>query len=199
MLLSNTLNLLPNEKKNSLERIVRFVFVRDILEIIILAYTLLAIVLVWSWIVLQEDFNSLSESAVSVNKAYSRQNQDIRIINTAVKSVNNASIGYLPLSPKIDEIMNKLPNNIKLSAINIDRKTNSFTLSGTALTRADLIIYQQNLRQIPWLEKTDTPTSQLFQKENINFEVKGKLKSLTTLYTEVMAPTKNTNTNPEGI
>lgn len=198
MLLSNTLNLLPNEKKNSLERIVRFVFVRDILEIVILAYTLLAIILVWSWVVLQEDYNSLSESAMLVNREYSRQNQDIRKINTAIKSVNNASINYLPLSPKIDEIITKLPNNIKLSAINLDRKTNSFTLSGTALTRTDLINYQQDLRQITWLEKTDTPTSQLFQKENINFEIKGKLKNLPSLYAEVKTPTKQSGPNTEG-
>ncbi len=195
---TNTINLLPTEKKSSLERVVKFVLASDILEMIILAYTILAIILVWSWMVLQEDFNNLSESAVSVNREYSRQNQDIRKINSIVKSVTNASIGYTTLTPKISEIIEKLPDHIKLSAINIDRKTNSFTLSGTAQTRTDLIKYQQILKNISWLEKTDTPTSQLFQKDNINFEVKGKLKNLPILYTEIKNSPKNTRTNTEG-
>lgn len=177
MLLNTTLNLLSKQKRWRLEHLTKFIFVRDILEIVLLIYTMLAIILLWSWIVLQEDFNNLAESSTLVNREYSRYNQEIRDVNNLIKDLNKTSQIYLPITPKLSEIIQTLPKDIKLSAINIDRGLNNVTISGTALTRDALLVYQEQLKKISWLEKFETPTSQLFQKENINFEMRAKLKN----------------------
>jgi|GEM_PF-573687 len=178
MLLNTTLNLLSKEKRGRLEHLTKFIFIRDILEMVLLIYTVLAMVLLWSWIVLQEDSNNLAESSTLVNREYSKYNQAIREVNSDIKNLNSISQYYLPISPKLSEVINILPKDIKINALNIDRLQNNITLSGTALTREALLNYQEVLKKITWLENITTPTSQLFQKENISFEVKAKLKGL---------------------
>ena len=178
MLLNTAINLLSKDKRTRLEHLTKFIFVRDILEIVLLVYAILAIVLVWSWMVLQEDFNNLAESSVLVNREYSKYNQEIKQVNTTIRNFNQASKYYLPISPKLSEIINFLPKEIKLSSLEFDRTQNKITLSGVALTRDALLQYQTILKSTPWLENIETPTSQLFQKENISFEVKANTKGL---------------------
>jgi len=179
MLLNTTINLLSKQKRKRLEHLIKFIFVRDILEIVLLIYTLLAIVLLWSWLILQEDFNNLAESASLVNREYSRYNQEIREINRTIKNFNQISQYYLPISPQLSELITSLPIDIKINYLEINRSQNKIILSGTALTRSALLQYQEELKKINWLTNIEVPTSQLFQKENINFEVKAQLKNLT--------------------
>lgn len=190
MLLNTTINLLSKDKRTRLEHLTKFIFVRDILEIVLLVYAILAIILVWSWMVLQEDFNNLAESSVLVNREYSKYNQEIKQVNTTIRNFNQANKYYLPLTPKLSEIITTLPKDIKLNSLEIDRTQNKITLSGVALTRDALLNYQTILKQIIWLENIETPTSQLFQKENISFEVKANTKGL--LGAEPPAKTKQT-------
>ena len=178
MLLNTAINLLSKDKRTRLEHLTKFIFVRDILEIVLLVYAVLAIILVWSWMVLQEDFNNLAESSVLVNREYSKYNQEIKQVNTTIRGFNQSSKYYLPITPKLSEIVGSLPKDIKLGSLEFDRTQNKITLSGVALTRDALLNYQTILKQISWLENVETPTSQLFQKENISFEVKANTKGL---------------------
>ena len=86
-MLNVTLNLIPPDKKNHLKNLVRFIFIREILEIIIFISAMLAISLLWSWMVLQDQFNNLANSAILVNRDYSKYNTEIRTINSAVKNM----------------------------------------------------------------------------------------------------------------
>ncbi|KKP59539.1 MAG: hypothetical protein UR53_C0001G0039 [Candidatus Magasanikbacteria bacterium GW2011_GWC2_34_16] len=176
-----TLNLIPPDKKNHLKNLVRFIFIREILEIIIFISAMLAISLLWSWMVLQDQFNNLANSAILVNRDYSKYNTEIRTINSAVKNISQSSQGYFPVSPKIADIIDTLPNDIKINSIEINRTQNKITIAGTALTREAFLNYQAVCQSIPWLEKVETPTSQLFQKENISFEIKANLKNFVAL------------------
>ncbi len=193
MLLNTTINLLSKEKRGRLDHLTKFIFVRDILEIILLVYTILAITLLWSWLVLQENFNSLAESSVLVNREYSKYNQEIKQVNGEIRNFNQVAKYYTPLSPKLAEIIEALPKDIKIGSFEIDRALNKMTLSGTALTRDALLNYQKILKQITWLENIETPTSQLFQKENINFEVKAKINGFPSL-----SPTEKTRSTNQS-
>ncbi len=186
MLLNTTINLLSKEKRKRLEHLTKFIFIRDILEIVLLVYAILAITLLLSWLVLQENFNNLAGSSVLVNREYSKYNQEIRQVNTSIRNLNQAAKYYAPLSPKIAEIINTLPKDIKINSFELDQAQSKMVLSGTAVTRDALLNYQKILKQINWLENIETPTSQLFQKENINFEVKAKIIGLPIITT----PTK---------
>ncbi len=169
---SSRINLLPPSKKELSDKLIKFIFFKEMVEVILLVAAFLSVILLWSWYVLQNQFNDLSQSAMLVNREYSHYNQEIRKLNSVVKQFNTANKSYYPLSPKILELIEKLPNNIKINSISIDRKNNSVAISGVAKTRDALLSYQALLKNYSWLSAIQTPTSQLFQKENVNFEMK---------------------------
>ncbi len=172
------LNLLPVVKKNRLEYIVSFLLIKDILELIILISSVLAATLIWSWIFLENDFAVLAASAAAVNREYYTYNQDVKNINNLVRNVNLANQNFLPITPKLKELINSLPNDIKINSLQIDRQAQTLVITGTALTRSALLHYQDVLNRISWITQVETPASQLFQRDNINFEFKAKLKNL---------------------
>ncbi|MFA6548113.1 MAG: PilN domain-containing protein [Candidatus Magasanikbacteria bacterium] len=170
------INLLPPAKKGLLEKLIKFIFFKEMLEIVLLVATVLSVILLWSWFALQNQFNDLSQSAMLVNREYSHYNQEIRKLNVLVKQFNSANKSYTPLTPKILELVEKLPKNVKINYFSINRKTNSVTITGMAQTRDALLTYQTELKKYTWLDSILTPTSQLFQKDNVNFEIKASLK-----------------------
>jgi len=182
------LNLLPAVKKTRLEYIINFLLTKDILELVILIASVLATTLIWSWIFLENDFIILAESAAAINREYYAHNQDAKKINDLIKNINLASQNFAPISPKLKELINSLPNDVKLNYIQLDRQAQTLTITGMATTRAALLGYQDILNKISWITRMETPISQLFQKNNINFEFKAQLKGLDL---------KNATANPD--
>lgn len=169
------INLLPPDKQRRLENLMKFIFSRHILEIIIFFVALVGIMMVWSWMMLQDGFAKLAVSSISVNKEYTTYNKDIRDINFEIKSLQKSSQNYNPLTPYLQDIINNLPANIKLTSFYINRASQDISLQGVAKTRQDLLDYQTELKKISWLGDLNTPVSKLFQKENISFEFKTKI------------------------
>ena len=124
------LNLLPPYKKNRLEYLANFIFSKGILEMIIFICALLGISLLWSWVVLQEDFTNLATTASSVNEEYANYNKEIRSINQIIREINNASANYSAITPQLQEIADSLPGNIKLNSLQIDRANKIFNFPG---------------------------------------------------------------------
>ncbi len=170
-------NLLPVAKKNRLEYITNFLLVKDILQLIILIGSILAATLIWSWIFLESDFADLTQSAASINREYFTYNQDVKNINNLTKDINFSNQNFIPITPKLTELINSLPNDIKINSLQIDRSAQTIIISGMALTRSALLLYQETVNKVSWIDQIETPVSQLFQKENINFEFKGKLEN----------------------
>lgn len=187
------LNLLPTRKKRRLEYTVNFMFAKDLLELVIFLAIIITTALVWGWILAQDEFISVASSTVLVEREYSAYNQDIKNANRLIRNIGFADRGYMLLTPKITELMQNLPGNIKLNSLQIDRRAKMITISGTALTRNALLDYAAALREIPWLGSIETPASGLFQKENINFEFKTLISKLPELPEEKSAQNK-TNT-----
>jgi len=172
------LNLLPVAKKNRLEYITNFLLIKDILELVILICSVLASTLIWSWIFMENDFISLAESANAVNREYYTYNQDVKNINGLIKSINLANQNFVPITPKAKELIDSLPNDVKINSIQVDRQAQTLVINGMALTRTALLHYQDVLNKISWITQVETPASQLFQKENVNFEFRAKLRNL---------------------
>ncbi|HSR89404.1 MAG TPA: PilN domain-containing protein [Candidatus Udaeobacter sp.] len=171
------LNLLPAEKKKHLKYIANFLLTKDILKLIILISSVLSAVLVWSWVFLERDFAGLAENALAVNREFNAYNQDVKTINDLTKNINSSNQNFAPLTPKLKELINALPSDIKINSLQIDRQAQTLILNGEARTRQALLNYQDVLNKITWISQVETPASQLFQKENINFEFKAGLKN----------------------
>lgn len=172
------LNLLPVVKKNRLEYVINFLLIKDILELTIIIGSVLAATLIWSWIFLENDFANLAASAAAVNREHYTYNQDVKNINDLIRNVNLANQNFVPVTPKLKELISLLPNDIKINSLQIDLRAQTLTINGTALTRSALLNYQGVLNGTSWITKVETPASQLFQKENVNFEFRAQLKNI---------------------
>jgi Tfp pilus assembly protein PilN len=176
---------MPAAKKKRVDSIINFLLIKNILELILLISSVLAAILIWSWIFMKNDFIALAESATAINREYYAYNQDAKKINDLIKNINLSSQNFTPISPKLKELINSLPNDVKLNYIQLDRQNQTLTITGTAATRAALLGYQNILNKISWITQVETPVSQLFQKDNINFEFKAQLKGLALKSTAV--------------
>lgn len=171
------LNLLSPVKKMRNEHLVRFLFVKNLLEMSLLVAALLATSLLLSWLTLQDEFNNLSISTMLVNKGYSGYSQEIRKINKINHDITLSGQGYAALSPQLLELINTVPAGVKLNSLSFDRTNNKLILSGVAKERENLLSYQEKIKELLWIEKLESPSSQLFQKENVDFEWTIKLKT----------------------
>ena len=97
--------------------------------------------------------------------------------NNILRQFNRSATGYVALTPKLNEIIVTLPVDIKLNTVNFGQGQKQLLLYGTARTRQALLKYEKIVRSYPWLKNVSTPISQLFEKENISFEIKAELKS----------------------
>jgi hypothetical protein len=174
-MMSLQLNLLSPEKKTNLLNLARFLFLKEMLEFLIFTLAILAIMMLCGWYVLAGIFSDVTESALVVNRETPTINQDVRRLNYNTKNLVAAGKEFYPLTPRLLDIINSLPPTIKLNAISINRETNSITINGTAETRDDLLNYQTIIASIPWMNSASSPASQLFQKDNINFDLHATL------------------------
>lgn len=170
------LNLLSSEKKNRIEYILKVFLIKDIVELFLLMVAILSATLVWSWVFLENDFAKLSASAVSVNQSFYSDNKETKNVNSLLKEIGVATKNFSPLTPKLKDLVSSLPSDVKLQSLRLDNGSQTITLNGTAQSRSSLLSFQENLNKIPWLTNLETPVSQLFQKQNIDFEFKAKLK-----------------------
>lgn len=175
-MLNSTLNLLPPPKRKSVAAMLKFLFIKGMLEMIILVGAIVATILLWSWLVLLEEYNNLSVSAVQISRGSSSRNQEIRQLNKSIFDLERSGAGFTIVSIKITDIANILPPNVTLRTFNLNRRANQIELWGTADSRPSLLAFEDSLRKISWVEEIQAPASRLLQKENINFELRIKVK-----------------------
>ncbi|MDO8499105.1 MAG: hypothetical protein Q7S66_00395 [bacterium] len=172
------LNLLSPEKKRRISDLVNFIFIKNILEIATFVTAVAGIFVLGSWIVVAEEYHSLTQSAISINKEYGGQNQETHKINKILYDLNTSAENYATISDKLAVLIQATPDGIVLNSIGLNRQNKGVIISGNARDRVVLLGYQTALKGIPWLDQVNTPSAQLFQKENIYFEIKGQLKDI---------------------
>lgn len=175
------LNLLPPEKKKNFVTLARFLFIKEMLELLIFTVALLAIMYLFAWWTVTQAMSDAVASSLLVSRSAPPPNEDIRNLNNQTKSVIAAGQEYYPITPKVMEIINTLPPDIKLSGFSINRESNTVIISGTAATRDAMLEYQKVVGTIEWIKGVTIPKSQLLQKENINFEIQGNINGFPAL------------------
>lgn len=170
------LNLLSPGKKSRQLSLVKSLFIKENLEITTFTACLLGIIYLASWFFLTNFLLDLTKSTILVNRESTAHSQEIKNVNLRIQKLKQASQNYFSVLPKLLQIINDLPGNIKLRALYLDQLQNNLNLSGVALTRDNLLQYQKALSNLPWIASITTPPSQLFLKENVNFELTVKLK-----------------------
>jgi Tfp pilus assembly protein PilN len=180
-MMSLHINLLSPDKKKNLMSIAKFLFLKEMLELVIFTVAILAIMYLFAWWVVTEAMRDAVTSSLLVSKSAPPVNEDIRNLNNATKYVVQAGQEFYPLTPKFLQIVNTLPDDVKLTGVNINRTNNTIVIAGMAATRDSLLKYQDTISKIEWIKGVTIPKSQLFQKEDINFEIHGNLTGIPNL------------------
>lgn len=175
------ISLLSPNKKQGLKKLIHYLFTKELLEVLILTCSVLAVTQLVGWLILTQTVSDLARSSLLVNRESPPYVQEIRRINKEIKGVFNSGVDFDPLTPYLLTIIDTVPADIKLSAVSFDRDAQTLTIDGVARTRDALLQYENVLSSIPWISNVSTPVSQLFQKDNVGFEFQMSLKKLPRL------------------
>ncbi len=166
-MIPHRLNLLSPEKYQNLKRMVSFQFIKNLLETVLFIISVSGIILLGGQWILQDYFGKIAEQIISVSNRYADTNREIKKINTILNTLEKLQKEYQTPSVLLSEIIQKINPGIILSNLTINNE--KITISGTAITRQDLLILKEQLDDLNFVEPSEIPPEQLIEKENINF------------------------------
>jgi cell division protein FtsL len=165
------LNLLPKIKKRELMILTRINLIKNFF---VHSFYLLIIFLIFLTIFyynLSQQLDNLNKSRSLVNSSFAEYNQEISDLNKSIQNINLAGKDFQQLTPKLLEIIQTTPENIKISSLSLGLDKKAIFLPGIAQDREALLSYEEILKKINWIKSVDIPKSQLLQRENISFNI----------------------------
>ena len=165
------LNLMPQIKKRELSLLTRINLIKNFfMQTFNLLLVFLCFLLIFYYN-LDQQLENLNKSRSLVNNSFVEYNKEIRALNKNISSINIAGQHYHELTPKFLQLVETVPENIKLSSVSLALDKKALFIPGIAKDRDALLNYGDTLRKIPWIKNVDIPKSQLLQKENISFNI----------------------------
>ncbi len=172
------LNFLPENFRKGLKLTAWIAWFKNIMRSALIVLLAFNVFLLLIYVVLSEQASLLVKRSEELSQSYSFYNQEVEGINEKINTVNQAGSNFGLLTPRFWTIISTVPGNIQLKNLGLSlEQSNRLTLSGVAESREALLEYEQTLKKINWVEDTLLPTSQLLQKENINFSIELKTKT----------------------
>lgn len=172
------INLISPQKRQHLQTMVRFQFVKNILEIILIVTCVIGIALLGGEWVLGNYFSGLNITIASLQNRYADTNRTVKLINKKLEQIEFIQSKYRQITPLLPQITKALPDAINLTALNVDKKNKTMQMTGFAPSRGDLLEFQTQLEAADWVETVEIPVDQLTKKDNINFSFSVALKEL---------------------
>lgn len=75
----------------------------------------------------------------------------------------------------VTDLSRALPRGVTLTSFEADKSSGVFSIKGVATTRADLLAFQQTLANVATFADIRAPVSNLLEREDIHFDLKGTL------------------------
>lgn len=175
------LNLLPPEKKKRTENIMRYLFLKHLMQILILILCISGIALLIGRHILEKNFIILAESLASVSREATEVNRVIKSINDQIIVINAVQAGFVPWSRIGTDVSRVTPRGIRWNLLNFTKDTpleGTISMTGIADTRGDLLELNDNLKSINWVASVDLPVEALVKigtepfKIDLKFEIK---------------------------
>ena len=172
------LNLLPAEKKRSIaaERSQRL---QRKLVVIFLSCLILSVAILFAthWYI-DYEVKSIDDQIVTAQQVLRSRGDDsntqIEAMNAQLAQMQGVQKDHILWPSIISQLTDTLVPGITLDSIAFDASAQTVTLSGIALTRQNLVAYKEKLGSLPFISNIESPLSDLIQRENINFQFKGK-------------------------
>lgn len=163
------INLISPPKRKYLQTMVRFQFIKNILEVILIVTCVIGIAMLGGQWLLANYFKSLNSTIASLRNQYAETNQTVISINQKLAQIEFIQNSYSPITPLLPNIIQAVPDDVSLTALNLNSKGKQLYMAGLAVNRDDLLELQAKLEAISWVETVNIPIDQLTKKDNINF------------------------------
>jgi len=171
------INIIPNKIKKEIK--INFVYnlIKSFLYMSIIVLSILGIILMISeYILLSSLAKEINSSSLNFKNTANTSQNKVNDINTKLLLLENVQNDFIRWSTFFNFISKKTPEGIKLSRLTIKNKGTEISFSGNAKTRNILLSFKEMLEKSAIFENIQFPIQNLLQKENINFEIKAKLK-----------------------
>lgn len=165
-----TLNLLPPEKKKALRNLYLILYLRMIIEILLIYSLIMALPLFASRYYLNNNFRDIQEKTASFNQKYDKINREIRTVAQKLKNIDLIQENFSAWTPYLIDVFKATPTStIFLKKAEFDKENKIIIIQGRAKTREALLDYKTALEKLSFMTNLQIPVASLTSKENIDF------------------------------
>lgn len=171
------LNLLPEERKESIQGRLRSRFLLWQLFLLFLLEIFYLVILGSVYLILDfqlRSLNTISESTAQVSQGeasrlntYEQQFRDINKVVDVIGKINYAHLYFSQVFTLVDPLV---PDGVTVNSLST--KEYVVSIFGKAATRDQLLRFDENLKNAgSCISKVDIPIQNLFSQENVDFQV----------------------------
>lgn len=172
-----SLNIVPDKIKKEIKINQIYSAVNSILLIFIVVSLLFGIILITAEIILKSALEKEVKSATLVFKEDANTAQKtVNEINNKILKLESVQNDFIKWSSLLNYISRETPDGIVFNRISISKEAPVISFSGNAKDRDILISFKEFLENSVVFENVDFPGQNLLLRENINFEIKSKIK-----------------------
>jgi len=99
----------------------------------------------------------------------------VKEFNKLLKNIDGIQAEYTFWSEILIKTASFVPSGVRLSSFTINRVNSNFKITGRANFRDDLLNLKRNLEESDHFIEIQSPISNILLRENINFELSGKI------------------------
>lgn len=168
------LNLLSPDRREALNARILYANIERTMIVLVIVTFLTALLLVAIKTRMLHRLNDI-ESRQLLSTEYVAVNKEIKQLNASINSIEKLQKRAAPASILIEDIVRRTPPGILISELDFETQTRSMRINGFASTRDSLLSYESNLLDSPFIEKLDSPISNLFLKTDLDFRFQAVL------------------------
>lgn len=162
---------MSKEKKDNLQKIIYFQFIKSILEIFLIILSIAGIILLGGQTILQNYLDDLDKNISSIKQSHEKTNQEILQINNTLLQSEKIQKEYYSYYTIITKIGSATPSGINLNQLKINIDEKILTISGKSIDRNNLLNLKNNLEKIEEINNIEIPISQLTQEKDFDFSL----------------------------
>lgn len=164
-----TLNLIPTEKKKTIQLTQIFLILKNIALVLLLIIAIVAIILLAGKVIIDNQFSRIVEETSLTNRYANLFNVEIKEFNTLVQAVDKIESSYIPWNNFFFEFTNLVPTNVQIYSFELNQ--GKLLLTGLADSRESLLNFKSNLEKNSAFSNIKVPMDNILKKDNIKFSI----------------------------
>ncbi len=165
------INLLPPIKRKTIFNIYFLYYLRLFIEILLGYSAILAVIFILSATFLNSTIKNFQQETSSMDKEYQAINKQIIAINKTLKEADKIQSNNVIWSDYLYQFFTTEHTSIYLNGLDIQEKQHQIQIQGRALTRDNLLNFQNSLNKLNFLKNIVLPISDLTAKRDIDFNL----------------------------